>query len=111
MNRKLVATRCPSSVYLNYERSRKQRTLSLLATELLGRVICYSNFGRAYNEYKRDLPASMKDISMASQSGCHDRLFGRSTYYTTSDGKRYKAEIFVAPMPYSNLPFGLATQN
>lgn len=48
---------------------------------------------------------------MASQSGCHDRLFGRSTYYTTSDGKRYKAEIFVAPMPYSNLPFGLATQN
>lgn len=36
-------------------RSRKQRTLSLLATELLGRVICYSNFGRAYNEYKRDV--------------------------------------------------------
>ena len=102
---------CAPRAYLNYERSRKQRTLSLLATELLGRVICYSNFGRAYDEYKRDLPASMKDISMASQSGCHDRLFGRSTYYTTSDGKRYKAEIFVAPMPYSNLPFGLATQN
>jgi len=45
----------------------------------------------------------MKDVSMASQSGCHDRLFGRSTYYTTSDGKRHKAEIFVALMPYSNL--------
>ena len=78
-------------------------TLSLLGTELLGRVICYTTFGRAYNEYKRDIPASMKDVSMASQSGCHDRLFGRSTYYTTSDGKRHKAEIFVALMPYSNL--------
>lgn len=48
---------------------------------------------------------------MAFQLGCHDQLFGRSTYYTTSDGKRHKAEIFVALMPYSNLPFGLATQN
>ncbi len=62
-------------------------------------------------EYKRDPPASMKDVSMASQSGCLDQLFGRSTYYTTSDGQRHKAEIFVALMPYSNLPFGLATHN
>lgn len=48
---------------------------------------------------------------MASQSACLDQLFGRSTYYTTSDGKRHKAEIFVALMPYSNLPFRLATHN
>lgn len=86
-------------------------TLSRLGIAHLVRIICYSPFGRAYNEYKRDPPASMKDVSMASQSGCLDQLFGRSTYYTTSDGQRHKAEIFVAPMPYSNLPFGLATQN
>ena len=86
-------------------------TLSRLGTAHLVRIIYYSTFGRAYNEYKRDPPASMKDVSMASQSGCLDQLFGRSTYYTTSDGQRHKAEIFVALMPYSNLPFGLATQN
>ena len=105
------------SVYLNYERPRKPLGLQVCweqyrkHAEPLGRVMSYSTFCRAYNEYKRDLPASMKDVSMASQSGCLDQLFGRSTYYTTSDGQRHKAEIFVAPMPYSNLPFGLATQN
>ena len=86
-------------------------TLSRLGTAHLVKIICCSTFGRAYNEYERDLPASMKDVSMASQLGCHDQLFGRSTYYTTSDGKRHKAEIFMTLMPYSNLPFGLATQN
>ena len=100
----LVGCTSTTSVHVSSE------TLSRLGTAQLVRIICYSTFGRAYNEYKRDPPASMKDVSMASQSGCLDQLFGRSTYYT-SDGKRHKAEIFVALMPYSNLPFGLATHN
>lgn len=36
---------------------------------------------------------------------------GDPLHYTTSDGKRHKAEIFVAVMPYSNLTFCLATQD
>lgn len=59
------------SVYLNYERPRKPLGLQVCweqyrkHAEPLGRVMSYSTFCRAYNEYKRDLPASMKDVSMA----------------------------------------------
>ena len=109
------------SVYLNYERPRKPLGLQVCweqyrkHAEPLGRVMSYSTFCRAYNEYKRDLPASMKDVSMAfewtpGQVAMID-YSGDPLHYTTSDGKRHKAEIFVAVMPYSNLTFCLATQD
>ena len=101
-------------VYLNYERPRKPLGLQVCweqyrkHAEPLGRVMSYSTFCRAYNEYKRDLPASMKDVSMAfewtpGQVAMID-YSGDPLHYT-------KAEIFVAVMPYSNLTFCLATQD
>lgn len=107
------------SVYLNCERPRKPLGLRVCweqycqHAQVNGRVMSYSTFCRAYNEYKQNLPASMKDVSMAFEwmpgKVAMIDYSGDPLYYTSNDGKRHKAEIFVAVMPYSNFTFCLAT--
>ena len=106
-------------IYLQCERPRKPLRLQICweryckQAEGHGKTMGYSTFCRAYNEYKQNLPASMQDVSMAFEwmpgKVAMIDYSGDPLYFTTSDGKRHKAEIFVAVMPYSNFTFCFAT--
>ena len=105
-------------VFLNCERSRKPLNMQVCWEQYCkqsngeGKVMGYSTFCRAYNQYKDNLPATMKDVSMAFQwtPGKVAMIdYSGDPLHYMSDGKIRKAEIFVAVMPYSNYIFCLAT--
>lgn len=106
------------TVFLNCERPRKPLKMQVCWEQYCkqsngeGKVMGYSTFCRAYNQYKDNLPATMKDVSMAFQwtpgKVAMIDYSGDSLHYM-NDGKIRKAEIFVAVMPYSNNIFCLAT--
>lgn len=105
-------------VFLNCERPRKPLNMQVCWEQYCkqsngeGKVMGYSTFCRAYNQYKDNLPATMKDVSMAFQwtPGKVAMIdYSGDPLHYMSDGKIRKAEIFVAVMPYSNYIFCLAT--
>lgn len=105
-------------VFLNCERPRKPLNMQVCWEQYCkqsngeGKVMGYSTFCRAYNQYKDNLPATMKDVSMAFQwtPGKVAMIdYSGDPLDYMSDGKIRKAEIFVAVMPYSNYIFCLAT--
>ena len=61
------------TVFLNCERPRKPLKMQVCWEQYCkqsngeGKVMGYSTFCRAYNQYKDNLPATMKDVSMAFQ--------------------------------------------
>ena len=106
------------SVFLSCERPRKPLKIQVCweqycnQSRAAGKVMSYSTFCRAYNEYKSNLPASMKDVSMAFQwsPGKVAMIdYSGDPLHYLSEGKICKAEIFVAVMPYSNYIFCYAT--
>ena len=109
------------TVYLSCERPRKPLSLQVCWERYCkevgqtGKAMSYSTFCRAYSVYKQDLPTSMNEVCMSFQwdpgKVAMIDYSGDPLYYTDSDGKRQRAEIFVGVMPYSNLTYCLATQD
>lgn len=107
------------TVYLRCERPRKPWNIKSCWQEYCkrgdpkGKTMSYLAYCRAYNEYKQDLPASMRDVSMSFEWMPGEVAMidysGDPLFFTDSDGKRRKAEIFVGVMPYSNCIFCTAT--
>lgn len=109
------------SVFIEHERPHHSVNLRILwerysqSTDSTKLAMKYSTFCRAYEAYKKTLPASMQEVSMSfdwepGEAAMID-YSGDPLHYTTADGKKHKAQIFVGVLPFSNLIFCMATEN
>lgn len=109
------------AVYLKHERPRHSVPLRVLWEEydhLVGesrRRLGYSSFCKAYERFKSHLPVSLRDVSLSFQWEPGDVAMidysGNPLYYTTRDGVKHRAEIFVGVLPFSNYIFCVATKD
>lgn len=109
------------NVYLQHERPRRRIALRILWEQYCQSVaeaqrrLGYSSFCKAYERYKDNLPVSLRDVSLSFQWEPGDVAMidysGDPLYYTTRDGAKHRAEIFVGVLPFSNYIFCLATKD
>lgn len=107
------------TIYLLRERPRRAVNLRVQWEEYFKQVVApqrpmgYSTFCRAYDAYKSNLPASLRDVSLSFQWDPGEVAMidysGDPLHYRTADGELHRAEIFVGVLAYSNLIFCMAT--
>ena len=107
------------TIYLKHEKPRRSINLRVLWEEYSKRVIApqramgYSSFCKAYEAYKGNLPASLRDVSLSFQWDPGDVVMidysGDPLHYKASDGRLCRAQIFVGVLAYSNFIFCTAT--
>ncbi len=107
------------TIYIKHEKPRRSINLRVLWEEYCKRVIApqramgYSTFCKAYEAYKSNLPAPLRDVSLSFQWEPGEVAMidysGNPLHYKAPDGRLCSAQIFVGVLAYSNLIFCMAT--